>query len=143
MNDWQIGMQIIKAPAPIVTGPFKAPKAAQPKPAPLSDSDAAIELETMIRLSHDGWHLRDIGEEVGRSKSYVHKRLTESGQYASPRSMSRRALIADMLRRGRYSCKQVCKELGVSKRYMLQVMRDTPGLKVAKVGVTPYYWIES
>lgn len=143
MNDWQIGMQIIQPQKPMVVGPFKAPKVAAPKPAPLTDSDAAIELETMIRLANEGWHLRDIGDEIGRSKSYVHKHLSISGQYVSPRSMSRRALVADMLRRGRYSCAQVCKEIGVSKRYALQVFNATPSLKVVKIGVTPYYWIES
>ena len=142
MNDWQIGMQIIQPQKPMVVGPFKAPKVAEPKPAPLTDSDAAIELETMIRLAAEGLNLRDIGYEIGRSKAYVHKHLSASGQYTSPRSLSRRSMVADMLRRGRWSCGQVCKELSVSKRYAMQVFNATPGVQMVKVGVTPYYWIE-
>ena len=142
MNDWQIGMQIIQPQVTMVVGPFKAPKVAAPKPAPLDDSDAAIELETMIRLAAEGLNLRDIGYEIGRSKSYVHKHLSASGQYNSPRSLSRRSMVADMLRRGRWSADQMRREFGVSIKYINQVIREMPEVKMVKIGVVPHYWIE-
>ena len=139
MNDWQIGMQIIQPPAPVAPGLFRAPR---PKPIPKSDEDAVRELDTMLRLIGEGWKLRDIGDEIGRSKSYVHAHLKASGQYESPRAWSRKGMIADMLRRGRWSADQMRREFNVSIKYINQVIREMPEVQMVKIGVVPHYWIE-
>ena len=51
-------------------------------------------------------------------------------------------MIADMLRRGRWSADQMRREFSVSIKYINQVIREMPEVQMVKIGVVPHYWIE-